>query len=104
MSGKWKEILLSSSFPLEFDTAKVLSSHEFYVGPEYKYSRQNEHGRIIDFSVDILAESWWPFTTKSRKISIDILVECKYRNRRAGSSWLFLPSLDRAFGHRARAA
>lgn len=86
---KWKKHLLSSSFPLEFDAAKILVSKGFSVKSDYTYSR-NDSGVVKDFSVDIKASTYTPFTNPD-KITADVslLVECKYRS--PNIKWLFLP-------------
>jgi len=86
---KWKDKLLSSSFPLEYEAMKVLAKNGFSISSEFSYSRLD--GDIKkDFSVDIDALSFTPFGNESDLTgSAHLLVECKYR--KPGTNWLFLP-------------
>lgn len=88
-SGKWKSKLLSSSLPLEFEAAKQLVTMGFSVSADYKYAR-NDLGTLRDFSVDIHATSYTPFSNPNKiSPSLELLVECKYRTR--NRHWLFFP-------------
>ena len=85
---KWKDKLLSSSFPLEYEAMKLLVQGEFSVSSEFVYSRNDGEIRK-DFSVDIDAMSFTPFGNENEITSTArLLVECKYR--KTGTSWLFL--------------
>lgn len=87
--GKWKDSLLSSSLPLEFEIAKLLASAGFAISADYTYSRIDA-GVTKDFSVDILAHGFIPLgNPNSWDATLLFLIECKFRspNRR----WLFLP-------------
>ncbi|MEK2144736.1 hypothetical protein WOC23_22370 [Vibrio parahaemolyticus] len=79
MSQKWKDKLLSSSFPLEFEAMKELSKDGFSVSSEFAYSRLDGDTRK-DFSVDIDALCFTPFESEDDVTgSVHLLVECKYR-------------------------
>lgn len=93
-SKKWKSKLLSSGFPLEFQVAKILVSKGFSVNGDYTYSRE-DNGIVKDFSVDIEAIAYAPFTNPN-KVSTDLslLIECKYRDSR-NTNWLFLPEINK---------
>lgn len=92
-NSKWKSKLLSASFPLEFDTAKVLADKGFYIRSDYCYSRM-DCGVNKDFSVDILATGFAPFDDPDTcVIDLELLVECKYRDR--NTTWLFLPDVNK---------
>ncbi|TVX96229.1 hypothetical protein [Cohnella terricola] len=88
-SKKWKSKLLSSSLPLEYEVAKILVSKGFSVSADYTYSR-NDTGLHKDFSVDISAIAFPPFSNEHKISSqVELLVECKYRDENV--KWLFLP-------------
>lgn len=88
-SNKWKSKLISSSLPLEFEVAKYLVSKGFSVTPDYTYAR-NDLGTVKDFSVDLRATAYLPFSNPNKiKTSLDLLVECKQRN--PSVKWLFFP-------------
>ncbi len=88
---KWKDRLLSSSIPLEYEIAKILTQNKFSVSFDYAYQRLD--GQLEkEFSVDIKADAFWPFNENAAvKANIDLLIECKYRNPNV--SWLFIPEL-----------
>lgn len=93
MSGKWKNKLLSSGLPLEFEAAKILAAKGFTVTPDYTYAR-NDLGILKDFSVDAHGSAYIPFTDPNRiTCSLDILVECKHRHRNV--KWLCLPDVNK---------
>lgn len=86
---KWKDKLLSSSFPLEYEAMKLIANEGFSVSSEYTYSRLDNNVKK-DFSVDIDALDFTPFGNPNEITSdVHFLVECKYR--KSGTSWLFLP-------------
>jgi hypothetical protein len=92
-SGKWKDKLLSSSVPLEFECANLFRSHGFLVGPEYSYSRLSEGGVGKEFSVDFLATNYPIFEDDDDlRATLEVPVECKYRT--VNKCWLFLPEPD----------
>lgn len=86
---KWKDKLLSSSFPLEYEAMKLIASEGFSVSSEFTYSRLDNNVKK-DFSVDINALDFTPFGNPNEVTSdVHFLVECKYR--KSGTNWLFLP-------------
>jgi len=90
---KWKDRLLSSSIPLEYEIAKILSKYNFPVSFDYSYKRFDSDLEK-EFSIDIRAIGSYPFSrTSSIKLDIDILIECKYRNPNV--SWLFVKDLNK---------
>jgi len=91
---KWKSNLLSSSLPLEYEAARVLATKGFAIDADYTYGRDAESGLSKDFSVDILAAGYPPFTDPNIiDGTLELLVECKHRIR--GTRWLFLPDVNR---------
>jgi len=88
VSKKWKNGLLSSSLPLEYQAARLLAHRGFWVDPDYAYTREGS-GVVNEFSVDIYAFDFYPFTDPDRVESqLVLLVECKHRNPKR--NWLFL--------------
>lgn len=97
---EWKNGFLSSGFPLEFETAKILVKNRFSFTPDYCYERV-EAGQTKDFSVDLYGNLLFP-TSNPNEItaSLELLVECKYRT--PNKIWLFLPDIniaDLLLGH-----
>ncbi len=89
-SKQWKDKLLSSSLPLEFEVAKLLVSKGFSVSSDFTYSR-NDAGVNKDFSVDLHATAYLPFSNPNKiTASLELLIECKYRNPKV-TQWLFFP-------------
>lgn len=89
---EWKKGFLSSGFPLEFETAKILAKNRIALGPDYCYERV-EAGQTKDFSVDLHGTLFFP-TSNPNEItaSLQLLVECKYRTR--NKTWVFLPDVN----------
>lgn len=92
MSGDgngWKKHLLRTSVPLEHEAALILSSNGFSVSADYSYSRLDA-GIEKEFSVDVRGViGTGPADRFQRECLMDVLIECKYRDR--GTTWLFLP-------------
>lgn len=79
---KWKDKLISSSLPLEFEAAKILVSKKFSITSDYSYAR-DDSGVIKNFSVDILARIYTPFSNPNKvTASLELLVECKQKNQK----------------------
>lgn len=85
--GSWKSRLLSSSVPLEHATARCLASRGLSVEADFAYARPDASGIEKDFSVDLHGEC--EINEDPCIASVDVLVECKYRNPNV--HWLFLP-------------
>lgn len=93
-STKWKSKLVSSSLPLEFEVAKSLVAHGFSVYADYAYAR-DDSGVVKDFSVDLQATAFSPFSNPNRiTAQLELLVECKQRHPKV--KWLFFPDPNRA--------
>lgn len=91
-NSKWKDRLLSSSVPLEFDAAKILVDKGFTVDFDYTY-RRYDNKEEKDFSADISADAFYPFDFDAPiHLTVDLLVECKYRNPNV--KWIFLPDIN----------
>lgn len=86
--GKWKDLLLKSSLPLEHVVASELAELDWTVWGQYPYTRNNESGHSIDFSADLRATK--EYSSKTHWIAtLDVLLECKYAS--PGVKWIFLP-------------
>lgn len=77
--AKWKSHLLSTGIPLEHEIYQVLDQRNFFVRPEYEYTRLSE-GQDKDFSVDIDATFYSEIEDRIR-YQVNTLIECKYRSR-----------------------
>jgi hypothetical protein len=92
-SSKWKSRFLSSSIPLEFETARILTKVKSIISYDYAYLRKigNEYK---EFSADIKGITLLNIRSEKRPISsLTFLVECKYREE--GKKWVFLPDVNR---------
>lgn len=89
---KWKDKLLSSSIPLEYEMAKILAKNKFSIDLDYSYKRY-DNDLEKEFSIDIKASGYYPFNMDaSIKLGFDLLIECKYRNPNV--SWLFIEDVN----------
>ncbi len=80
---KWKNFLLKSGIPLEFEIKKILNKFGFDSISEYSYLRPDENSILNEFSFDI---------DSSLKIDnhlFELMVECKYRDE--STNWMFIP-------------
>jgi len=90
---KWKSRLLSSSIPLEYEVAKVLSDLNFSISFDYTYYRKDgEHKK--EFSADIKGYFLFPLNNENEiDASLTLIAECKYREE--GKKWVFLPDVNK---------
>jgi hypothetical protein len=89
---KWKSRLLSSSIPLEYEVAKVLSELNFSISFDYTYHRKDGDQKK-EFSTDIKGYFLFPLDTENEiDASLTFLTECKYRDE--GKKWIFLPEVN----------
>lgn len=88
---KWKERLLSSSLPLEFEVANFLAKEGFFLEPDYKYQRKTNE-LVKECSIDLEATIYFPLTNPDSITSaLHLMVECKYRA--PNKVCLFLPEI-----------
>lgn len=80
---KWKEKLISSSFPLEYLVAKKLAAFNIAVGNDFSYSR-DDSGISKDFSIDLNGNYW----NEECSYHLSFLIECKQRHDK--NKWLFM--------------
>ncbi len=91
MSNKWKDRLLSSSIPLEYEVGRILKEENYYVDFDFTYQRLDDKEEK-EFSIDLSAMGFSPFNDSSKcDLEIELLIECKYRN--PDVKWAFLPNL-----------
>jgi hypothetical protein len=83
MAKSWKESLLSSGLPLEFQVLKYLESKGCIANFEYSYLRPNETNVERQFSYDIDAA----YIKEDHFVTF--MVECKYRHPTV--QWVFAP-------------
>ena len=81
--NKWKEFLLKSGLPLEYEIKEYLEKSGYFTNFEYTYFRENQENKITEFSYDIDASFISP------PFYFDLMIECKYRH--SSTKWLFLP-------------
>lgn len=82
-NNKWKDYLLKSGLPLEFEVKKVLDKLGFCSKSEFAYLRENENNILTEFSYDLDSE------ILIKEHCFELLIECKYRDE--STNWLFLP-------------
>ena len=81
--SNWKEHLLKSGIPLEFEIKKYLDAKNCVSNFEYTYFRENEDKNLTEFSYDL--DSSYIVTPHFA----DLMIECKYRHE--STKWVFLP-------------
>ncbi|MDR2264370.1 MAG: hypothetical protein LBE93_13085 [Enterobacter asburiae] len=80
---KWKEKLISSSFPLEYLVSRKLADLDIAVQNEFTYSR-DDAGILKDFSIDLHGSYW----NEECTFHLIFLIECKQRHDK--NKWLFM--------------
>jgi len=86
---KWKEALLLSNMPLEFDAARLLVDEGFVVNSDFRYAWDTA-GTARDAAIDLHAKTFFSFPeSPDRKAQVELLVDCRHRN--PGTVGLFLP-------------
>ena len=81
--NKWKDFLLKSGVPLEFEIKKILKDLGFDSYSEHSYLRKDENNIVNEFSYDINS------TLKIDNQLFELMVECKYRDE--STNWIFIP-------------
>lgn len=95
--SNWKKHLLRTSVPLEHEAALLLEHSGFGVSADYSYYRV-DGGVDKEFSVDVRGvKSSGSEKLLGSQCLLDVLVECKYRDR--GTTWVCLPEPRHSSGH-----
>jgi len=81
--NKWKEYLLKSGIPLEYEIKEFLDKKLCVSNFEYTYFRKDKSDVLTEFSYDIDSSYINP------PHFVDLMIECKYRHE--STKWLFLP-------------
>lgn len=79
----WKDYLLKSGLPLEYEIKKLLDRKNCISNFEYTYFRKDKAEKITEFSYDIDSSYIKP------PHFVELMIECKYRHET--TKWLFLP-------------
>jgi hypothetical protein len=79
----WKDHLLKSSLPLEYDVLKYLDQRGAIADFEYSYLKADESKTVKEFSYDVDASYILP------PHYVDLMIECKYRHQ--STNWVFIP-------------
>lgn len=82
-NSKWKDFLLKSGLPLEYEVKKVLDNFGFWSQSEFSYFRNDEQNLLNEFSYDIDS---YKVIEEHR---FELMIECKYRHD--STNWIFLP-------------
>lgn len=82
-SKKWKDFLLKSGVPLEYEVKQLLDKHGCISNYEFTYLRPDENEIINEFSYDINASYIYGGHL------FELMVECKYRDQ--STNWIFTP-------------
>ncbi|EMJ87282.1 hypothetical protein LEP1GSC196_2956 [Leptospira meyeri serovar Semaranga str. Veldrot Semarang 173] len=79
----WKDSLLKSGLPLEYEAKQQFIKYNCVVKDEFTYIKSNENNILKEFSYDLDAALYNYVDT------FNFLIECKYRS--PGIKWVFLP-------------
>ena len=74
----WKDHLLKSGVPLEYEVAAVMSRLGMAIDADFPFLRRDIAG-VKELSVDIAA-NWYGPTANEAGFELHTLVECKYRS------------------------
>jgi hypothetical protein len=85
----WKDYILRSGAPLEYEVARAMSKSGFEVSADLSYLRRELDGSK-EHSVDIFASFWGEPAT----FAAHLLVECKYRSPEKSLLLLQDPNVD----------
>jgi hypothetical protein len=83
LDTKWKDLVLKSGLPLEYEVKAYLDEKGLVPSHEFAYLREDETGRKRSFSYDVRATMLLPGH------QLELMIECKYRH--PAVSWFFLP-------------
>ena len=95
MAKDWKEVLLRSGVPLEYEVARILANEGFNLQADFPYLRR-DGGGDKEHSVDVLATWWGDGRDRKYKFAFHLVVECKHRAR--DKTLLLLPEPDVTMG------
>lgn len=84
MTNNWKEYLLKSGLPFEYEVKECFAKNRCTVWDEYTYLKEDENRIEKEFSYDLDANLW------NGGYSIDFLIECKYKTK--PTKWFFTPN------------
>ena len=87
---RWKDYLLKSGIPLEYEVAALLEKRNCQTHFEQSYLRPDENNIVNAFSYDLKA-AYIP-----ELHFFDLLIECKYRD--PSTNWVFLPDYTTSYG------
>ena len=90
---KWKDYLLKSGLPLEYEVKKILDERKCQTRFEHSYLRPDENNVINEFSFDISSAYIHEYNISF----FDMMIECKYRDE--STNWLFIPSESSPIGN-----
>lgn len=85
---KWKEFLLKSGLPLEYEIQELLRQNKYWGQFEFSYVRRNENDILNEFSCDINASKHGAGAPYPNHF-VQLLIECKYRHE--STNWIFTP-------------
>lgn len=86
MNNKWKDYLLKSGVPLEYEIKTLLEGFSVLTSYEQTYLRKDKSNIETEFSYDLDC-------AYVKELShFKLMIECKYRNE--STNWLFLPDVD----------
>jgi hypothetical protein len=83
MEDKWKNNLLKSGLPFEYEIKECFVKYSCTVWDEYSYIKADENKIEKEFSYDLDA-NYWPGGH-----SVDFMIECKYKTE--PTKWFFTP-------------
>ena len=80
MTKSWKEHLLRSGVPLEYQVARILAHEGMSIDADFAFLRRDVAGDK-EWSVDLSATKYGKSRTGALQFELSILVECKYRSK-----------------------
>jgi len=83
MEKHWKDLLLKSGLPFEYEVKEKFVENGCVVDDEYIYTKKDENAIQKDFSYDLDATYW-------KGCSVNFMIECKYKT--LDTNWFFLPA------------
>ncbi len=90
----WKQSLLASNAPLQYEASEILAAQGFVVDADYKYAPA---AGGAEAAADIRAVAFSPFSDADQAHGrCDVLAQC--RHRPAEAVWLFTPDPNAAGG------
>jgi hypothetical protein len=84
MNNKWKDALLKSGLPLEYEVATFLENNKnCLLKNDHSYLKEDESSTVKEFSYDLNA------SYIKMPYDVELMIECKFRS--PNTKWYFMP-------------